>query len=101
MRQLQSRWDNSLNGRWTFRLVPDVTLWTKDENCELNYCVTQFLTGYGCFRKYLHRFGRDTSLLCPNRVDEEKDAEHIMTCCADLDGPWRRVQDQTGYWKSC
>ena len=40
--------------------------------CELNYYVTQFLTGHGCFRKYLNRFG--TSPICPNCVDEEEDA---------------------------
>ena len=32
-------------------------------------------------RKYLHRFGHDTFPTCPNCVDEEEDAEHILTCC--------------------
>ena len=53
----------------------------KNKHCELNYYVTQFLTGHGCFRKYLHRFGHDTSPICPNCVDEEEDAEHILICC--------------------
>ena len=81
MRKWQPRWESSLNERWKFRLVPDVTRWMKNEHCELNYYVTQFLTGHGCFKKYLHRFGHDTSPLCSNCVDEEEDAEHILTCC--------------------
>ena len=46
---------------------------------ELNYCVSQFLSGFGCFRKYLHRFGRGSSPT--NCVDEKKDTEHILACC--------------------
>ena len=68
MHKWQSRWESSLKGRWTFRLIPDVTLWMNNKHCELNYYVTQFLTGHGCFRKYLHRFGHDTSPICPNCV---------------------------------
>ena len=61
-------------------LVPYRTPWLENENCKLNYYVTQFPTGHGCFRKYLHRFGCDSSPTCPNCVDDE-DAEDILTCC--------------------
>ena len=53
----------------------------ENKHYELNYYVIQFLTCHGSFRKYLHRFGHDTSPICPNYVDEEEDAEHILTCC--------------------
>ena len=53
----------------------------RNNHCELNYYVTQFLTDHGCFRKYLHRFGHDTSPTCLNCVDAEEDAKHILTCC--------------------
>ena len=68
MRKWQSRWQNSLKGKWTFRLAPDVTFWMKNVNFELNNYATQFLTGYECFKKYLHRFSHDTSPKCPNCV---------------------------------
>ena len=87
MRKWQSRWESSLKGRWTFRLIPDVTLWMKNNHCELNYYVTQFLTGHGYFRKYLHRFGHDTSPTCTNCVDEEDEAEKILTCCSRFGWP--------------
>ena len=81
MHKWQSRWESSLKGRWTFRPVTDVTLWMKNKHCELNYYVTQFLTGHECYKKYLHRFGHNTSPICSNCVDEKEDAVHILTCC--------------------
>ena len=48
MHEWQSRWENSLKGSWTFRL--------SNAHCELNFYLTLFLTGHGCFRKYLYRF---------------------------------------------
>ena len=75
MHKWQSRWKNTLKGRWTFRLILGVTLWVKNEHCELKYFVTQFVIGHGP-----HRFGNDTFLICANCVDEEEDAEHILTC---------------------
>ncbi|XP_065079451.1 uncharacterized protein LOC135702359 [Ochlerotatus camptorhynchus] len=39
---------------------------------EFNHHRTQFLSGHGCLRKYLHRFGHAASPLCPEcgNVDE-------------------------------
>ena len=51
---------DTMGEQFKFRLVLDVILWMKNEHCELNYYETQFLTGHGCFIKYLHRFGHDT-----------------------------------------
>ena len=82
MHKWQSRWESSLKGIWTFHIVPDMTTWMGNKYCELNYYVTQLLTGHGCFKKYLHRFGHDTSPICPKCVDEKEDAEHIQRCCS-------------------
>ena len=68
---MKSRWESSLRERWTFHLAPYIIPWMKNKHCELNYYVTQFLIGHGCFRKYLHRFGYDSSPTWPNCVDEE------------------------------
>ena len=59
----------------------------RNNHCQLNCYVTQFLTGHGCFRKYLHRFGHDTSPTCPNCVDKEEDAEHILIYCPRFGWP--------------
>ena len=52
----QRRWDLSVKGRWTHRLIPDLKTWLDRRQGEVNYYLTQFLTGHGCFRAYLHRF---------------------------------------------
>ena len=64
MYKWQSRWENCLKGRCTFHFVKFhlakyPSPWMENKHCELNYYVTQFLTGHGRFRKYLHRFGRE------------------------------------------
>lgn len=78
MQTWQSRWDASQKGRWTHRLIPNIEKWTTRKHGELNYHLTQFLTGHGGYRKYLHRFGHDDSPLCPT-CGEEEDVEHVMT----------------------
>ena len=77
----QQRWDAADKGRWTHRLIPSVEVWKKRKHGEVNYHLTQFLTGHGCYRKYLHRFGHDESPLCPT-CGEDEDAEHVTFKCS-------------------
>lgn len=77
----QVRWNNSTKGRWTYQLIPNVATWIRRSHGEVNYYVTQFLTGHGCFRKYLHRFGHDSSPTCPNCGEVEEDVNHVMFYC--------------------
>ena len=48
---------------------------------DCNYQLTQFLSGHGGYRKYLHRFGHDSSPFCPVCVAEEETAEHVVFKC--------------------
>jgi len=50
----QARWDATANGRWTHRLIPNVQEWLERSRGEVNFHLTQFLTGHGGYRKYLH-----------------------------------------------
>lgn len=77
----QSRWDTATNGRWTHSLIPNISTWLQRNHGDTNFYLTQYLTGHGCFRKYLHRFGHDSSPMCPSCVDEEENAEHVMFHC--------------------
>ncbi|GBP14366.1 hypothetical protein EVAR_98823_1 [Eumeta japonica] len=43
-------------GRWTHRLIPQIDFWLNRNHGEVNYYLTQMLSGHGCFRAYLHRF---------------------------------------------
>ncbi|KAL7726482.1 hypothetical protein ACLKA6_001104 [Drosophila palustris] len=52
----QVRWDSATNGRWTHQLIPKVEEWLNRGRGEVNFHLTQFLTGHGGFRKYLHKY---------------------------------------------
>lgn len=77
----QNRWNASPKGRWTYRLLPDITIWYNRKVGELNFYITQFLTGHGVYRNYLYKYGHDDSPLCPHCDDEEESAEHVFFHC--------------------
>lgn len=81
MARWQQEWDETQNGRWTHRLIPTLSAWVNRKHGEVNFYLTQFLSGHGCFRQYLHRFGHATSPLCPECRNEEETAEHVMFIC--------------------
>ncbi|XP_050443995.1 uncharacterized protein LOC126847653 [Adelges cooleyi] len=50
MNKWQSEWvQNTGTGGWTRRLIPDVRPWVSRSFGTINYHITQFLTGHGCF----------------------------------------------------
>ncbi|XP_070138648.1 uncharacterized protein [Drosophila bipectinata] len=62
----QRRWEVSSKGRWTFRLAPDVGEWTGKKHGQVYFYLTQALSGHGCFRSYLKRFGHESEDCCPS-----------------------------------
>lgn len=77
----QREWDSSPKGRWTYRLLPVISGWVDRRHGELTFHLTQVLSGHGCFRQYLHRFGHAASPACPECVDKEESAEHVLFEC--------------------
>lgn len=77
----QARWTSATKGRWTYTLIPNVEDWYSRKHGNLNYYLTQFLSGHGCFRSYLHRFGHDDSPLCPQCTDSVEDPLHVFFSC--------------------
>ncbi|KAH8335101.1 hypothetical protein KR074_007231, partial [Drosophila pseudoananassae] len=55
----QQRWDESTKRRWTHQLVPDLKKWLQRSHGEVNFWLTQVLSGHGCFRCYLYKYGHD------------------------------------------
>ncbi|CAB0032532.1 unnamed protein product [Trichogramma brassicae] len=45
----QGAWDRSTKARWTHRLIPSIRVWIERRHGELNYHLTQLLTGHGFF----------------------------------------------------
>ena len=83
----QREWDNSAKGRWTHRLIPRVECWINRRHGEVNFHLTQVLTGHGCFRRYLHRFGHARSPACPECEGVEETAEHVVFDCPRYERP--------------
>lgn len=78
----QQRWTSENRARWTRRLIPDVRIWKERKHGDVNYYVTQMLTGHGYFRKYLHKMGKCSSSKCIyEEVEVEDDVEHTFFHC--------------------
>ncbi|KAH8391447.1 hypothetical protein KR200_011997, partial [Drosophila serrata] len=54
----QAKWDPSSKGRWTHRLIPNHGHGSTGFQ-QVDFYLTQVLSGHGCFRSYLKRFGHD------------------------------------------
>ncbi|CAB0042903.1 unnamed protein product, partial [Trichogramma brassicae] len=50
----QEAWDRSTKARWTHQLIPNIKVWIERRHGELNYHLTQLLTGH-CFFKHHSR----------------------------------------------
>lgn len=81
LRDWQSEWDAAENGRWTHRLIPKVDPWFNRTFGEVNYRLTQALSGHGCFPYYLHRFGKLDSPSCWYCGHETDDVFHTFFVC--------------------
>jgi hypothetical protein len=98
----QEEWDGSVKGRWTHRLIPSVKDWMERPHGEVNFHMTEFLSGHGGFRDYLHRIGRAQSPNCPHCVQAIESPEHVFFECSrflegrkelyKLTGPGIRVE---------
>ena len=81
MYRWQREWSSSSKGRWTHRLIPELLVWVDRRHGEINFHLTQVLSGHGCFRQYLHRFGHAESAACPSCANTEETAEHVLFDC--------------------
>lgn len=79
----QERWNAEEKGRWTHALIPQLEKWTRRQHGQLNYYLTQALSGHGCFKAYLHRFKLSESSTCDFCGNEDDDAEHTLFHCTE------------------
>ncbi|XP_046869081.1 uncharacterized protein LOC124461611 [Drosophila willistoni] len=97
LRKWQDRWDAAPNGRWTHRLIPNIEAWVGRKHGQVNFYLTQVLSGHGCFRQYLNRFGHDhfpTCPACPEGAFE--DALHVAFSCARCSAERQRAERAIG-----
>ncbi|KAH8391591.1 hypothetical protein KR200_006242, partial [Drosophila serrata] len=64
LQQWQERWAAEARGRWTARLLPNLVAWYGRKHGDVDYYVTQMLTGHGYFAAFLHSIGKITNGRC-------------------------------------
>ncbi|CAB0033754.1 unnamed protein product [Trichogramma brassicae] len=77
----QDRWDRASKGRWTHRLIPNIAEWVERGHGEVNYYLTQLLSGHGYFKSHSQRSDNTLSALCPSCPTTIEDAEHMFFHC--------------------
>ncbi|CAB0036117.1 unnamed protein product [Trichogramma brassicae] len=77
----QAQWDRSTKGRWTHRLIPNISEWVERGHGEVDYYLTQLLSGHGYFRHHSQRYDNTLSALCPACPLTIEDAEHVFFHC--------------------
>ena len=81
----KERWDSDTKGRWTARLINQLDTWLDRDHGEVNYYLTQLLTGHGYFRAYLYRMKKTNGAECRYCGHDRDDAEHTFFNCTRWD----------------
>ena len=91
----QTKWNSGTYGRWTWKLIPDVQRWLKRPCGEVDYFLTQALSGHGCFRKYLYDRNRADSEKC-RYCDAVDDVHHTLFTCSRWEEERTQFTTETG-----
>ncbi|KAF0748877.1 Uncharacterized protein FWK35_00017643 [Aphis craccivora] len=86
----QRRWDVAVTGRWTMTLIPNISRWTGRRFGEVNYHLSQFLSGHGCLGKYLYKIKKVENTNCVDCGAVMDDPEHAFFSC---DRWWRQRRE--------
>lgn len=78
--------DTAVTGSWTWRMIQNIKTWNKRSHGEVDFHLTQMLSGHGCFREYLHRIKKIDTPVCVDCQADTDDAEHAIFIC---DRWWR------------
>lgn len=91
----QERWDQEERASWTKKLIPNVGRWLNRPHGEVDYWLTQALSGHGTFNQYLFRFGKRESPEC-RYCSNEDTAEHTLFDCVRWDEARNLYRLETG-----
>ncbi|XP_070854063.1 uncharacterized protein [Drosophila suzukii] len=84
-------------GRWTHKLIPSIEPWLSRRHGQVDFYLTQALSGHGCFRSFLKRFGHDTEDGCPECGSGiVEDAQHILFECRRFGYDRQILMETTG-----
>ena len=71
-------WMEDTRESWTAKLIGELSPWFHRRHGEVDYYLTQMLTGHGLFRSYLHKMGKVRDPQCSYCEDPKDDALHTF-----------------------
>lgn len=81
LEEWQRRWtSNEGKGAWTKKIIPNIIQWVMCKHRQVDYWLTQVLSGHGSFRAYTKRIGKDEEDTCVycGQIDT---VEHTLFDC--------------------
>ncbi|XP_074029271.1 uncharacterized protein [Leptinotarsa decemlineata] len=83
MHSWQQKWKGGTHGRWTYSLIPDLQVWTNRPFGEVDYFLSQALSGHDCFRRRGELEESCRRAESPNcqYCQAEDDVEHTLFIC--------------------
>ncbi|CAB0043984.1 unnamed protein product [Trichogramma brassicae] len=88
----QEAWDRSKKARWTHRLIPNIKVWIERRHGELNYHLTQLLTGHGFFNTIADA---TTTIKALNARSAPHPSRMRSTCSITARGSAKKERDYT------
>ena len=89
----EAEYGSAEQGSWTRSIFPSLKdIVTFRTSVDLSFEVTQFLTGHGYHRQYLHRFKLHPSPNCPCGLGEQT-VQHLLDDCPRYGNERRNVSD--------
>ena len=97
IKEWQDRWSGTQEkAEWTRTLIKDVQRWTDRRHGEINYHLSQFLTGHGSFASYLYKIRKAETATCTYCNQAEDTARHTFYECGRWEEGRKRVATEMG-----
>lgn len=81
LQEWQERWTNCPKSRWTKRLIAQISPWINRRHGDINYYLTQFLSGHGLYCSYLFKIGKMANSECVYCPGKQDTPEHTFFDC--------------------
>ncbi|XP_076621612.1 uncharacterized protein LOC143342015 [Colletes latitarsis] len=94
LEEWQDAWDQEGREKLTYRWIPNIEAWLKRPVGQVNYYLTQALTGHGSFATFRKRIGKAQSELCWYGCAVADTAEHTITRCKKWIGQRERLREE-------
>lgn len=100
-RRTNTEWSHrtrsATKGEWTRSLIRNLSAWVGRNHGEMNFHLTQLLSGHGCFSSYIHRIGKKETPACRHCNSVLDDAHHTnsLPCVGSWTKSWCKQWDHS------